>query len=194
MIGYFPEPYYDELWYSVCARFSERMRFGTETGVMLALYGRRHSIAIVDLPHRLQSVALQLPPGHSCTTNNIIDRHTFLPYYGPFLTVDSYFTVRRLMEDGTKPSVRVRCGACTNRVRPPKYFRSCPICDRENREKNRETYWRRLFQLPGVEVCPIHNVFLEPSDIRLDPLSNRHKYFSAESARLVRVRINSSMT
>jgi len=89
------------------------------------------------------------------------------------------------MEDGTKPSVRVRCGACTNRVRPPKYFRSCPICDLENREKNRETYWRRLFQLPGVEVCPIHNVFLEPSDIRLDPLSNRHKYFSAESARLV---------
>ena len=187
MIGYFPQPYDDELWYSVCSRFSEQMRFGTETGVMLALYGRRHAIATVDLPHRLQSVSSQLPPGHPCTVGNIIDHHTFLPYYGPFLTNTSYRTVRRLMEDGTKPSVRVRCGACTNRVRPPKYFRSCPGCDRENRRIDGETYWRRLFQLPGVEVCTIHNVFLEPSDIRLDPLPNRHKYFSANSARLVSV-------
>lgn len=187
MIGYFPQPYSDELWYSICSRFSEHMRFGTETGVMLALYGRRHAIATVDLPHKLQAVSLQLPPGHPCTVDNIIDHHTFLPYYGPFLTNSSYRMVRQLMEDGTKPTVRVRCGACTNRVRPPKYFRSCPGCDRENRSLHGETYWRRLFQLPGVEVCTTHNFFLEPSDIRLDPLPNRHKYFSANSARLASV-------
>jgi len=183
MIGYFPQPYDDELWYSLCARYSERMRFGTETGVMLALYGRRHAVATVDLPHRLLAVSSQLPPGHMCTTSHIIDHLTFLPYYGPFLTTESYAVARRLMEDGTKPSVRVRCGACTNRVRPPKYFRSCAACDRENHEKHGETYWRRLFQLPGVEVCVKHGVFLEPSDIRLDPLPNRHKYFSANSTR-----------
>jgi hypothetical protein len=185
MIGYFPQPYSDELWYSICSRFSEQMRFGTETGVMLALYGRRHAIATVDLPHNLRAVSSQLPPGHPCTVDNIIDHHTFLPYYGPFLTNSSYKTVRQLMEDGTKPSVRVRCGACTNRVRPPKYFRSCPDCDRENRGLHGERYWRRLFQLPGVEVCAKHDSFLEPSDIRLDPLPNRHKYFSANSTRLV---------
>ncbi len=182
MIGYFPQPYDDEIWYSLCARYSERMRFGTETGVMLALYGRRHAVATVDLPHRLQAVTSQLPPGHVCTPGYIIDHLTFLPYYGPFLATESYMVARRLMEDGTKPSVRVRCGACTNRVRPPKYFRSCPTCDRENQEQHGETYWRRLFQLPGVEVCIRHSVFLEPSDIRLDPLPNRHKYFSANSA------------
>ena len=184
MIAYFPEPYPDESWHSLCARFSDRMRFGTETGTMLALYGSRHAVATVDLPHRLGALVSQLPPGHPCNVDVIIDRHTFLPYYGPFLTTNTYKQVRTWMAASTKASARVKCGACAHRVRPPKFFRSCPECDRENRERFGETYWRRLFQLPGVEVCPIHKVFLEPSDIRLDPLPNRHKYYSAEKARL----------
>ncbi|HEY5915109.1 MAG TPA: TnsD family Tn7-like transposition protein [Verrucomicrobiae bacterium] len=184
MIAYFPDPYPDELWYSVCARFSDRMKFGTETGTMQALYGSRHAIATVDLPHRLGALVCQLPPGHRCTVDTIIDQHTFLPYYSRFLTTSTYAKARDWMGASTKAGVRVKCGACTNRVRPPKYFRSCPECDRENRENLGEAYWRRLFQLPGVEVCPIHEVFLKPSDIRLDPLPNRHKYYSAEAARL----------
>jgi hypothetical protein len=184
MIAQFPAPYRDELWYSVGARFSDRMQFGTETGTMQALYGSRHAVATVDLPHRLGALVSQLPPGHVCTVETIIDQHTFLPYYSPFLTTCTYAKVRGWMEDSTKSSVRVKCGACTNRVRPPKFFRSCPLCDRENRDRDGETYWRRLFQLPGVEVCPIHEVFLEPSDIRLDPLANRHRYNSAERAHL----------
>lgn len=184
MIAYFPAPYPDELWYSLCARFTDRMRFGTETGTMQALYGSRHAVATVDLPHRLGALVSQLPAGHPCTVDAIIDRNTFLPYYSPFLTTSTYAKVRGWMGASTKASVRVKCGACTNRVRPPKYFRSCPECDRENREKLGEPFWRRLFQLPGVEVCPMHDVFLEPSDVRLDPLPNRHKYYSAEKARL----------
>ena len=73
MIAYFPTAYPDELWYGLCSRFSDRMRFGTETGVMQALYGNRHAIAIVDLPHRLGALVSQLPNGHPCTVNEIID-------------------------------------------------------------------------------------------------------------------------
>ena len=184
MICYFPAPYPDELWYSVCARFSDRMQFGSETGVMQALYGRRHAVATADLPQRLAEMTSQLPPGHPCTPDSIIDQHTILPYYSPFLSAKSYARIRQFMVEGCNSSISVRCGACTNRVRPPRFFRSCPLCDRENRQRYGETYWRRLFQLPGVAVCPEHRIFLTPSSIRLDPLPDRHKYFSAESARL----------
>jgi hypothetical protein len=184
VICYFPTPYPDELWYSVCARFSDRMKFRSETGVMQALYGRRHAVATADLPQRLIEITSQLPPGHPCTPDAIIDHHTILPYYSPFLTRDKYAEIRRFMREGCNSSISVRCGACTNRVRPPRFFRSCPLCDREHRRRYGETYWRRLFQLPGVAVCPEHKIFLTPSNIRLDPLPNRHKYFSAESARL----------
>lgn len=151
---------------------------------MQALYGSRHAVATVDLPHRLGILAAQLPQGHPCTVEAIIEQQTFFPYYSPFLRTATYGAVREHMASAGKSSSRVKCGACTNRVRPPKYFRSCPECDRENREKFGETYWRRLFQVPGVEVCPIHELFLEPSNVRLDPLTNRHKYFSAHAAEL----------
>lgn len=160
------------------------MQFGTETGVMQALYGSRHAVATVDLPHRLGILAAQLPHGHPCTVDAIIEQQTFFPYYSPFLRTATYVAVRGLMASAGKSSIRVKCGACTNRVRPPKYFRSCPECNRENREQLGETYWRRLFQVPGVEVCPLHELFLESSNVRLDPLSNRHKYFSAHTAEL----------
>src|SRR5690348_2230598 len=184
MIAYFPDPYPDELWYSVCARFSDRMKFGTETGAMQALYGSRYAVATAGLPHRLGSLVSQLPNGHQCTVDRIIDHLSFLPYYGPFLRTSTYRSVRGLMAKGSDSSLLLRIGACTNRVRPPKFFRTCPVCDTENRKKYSETYWRRLFQLPGVEICPQHATFLESSDIRLDPLPTRHKYFSAESAHL----------
>jgi len=149
---------------------------------MQALYGRRHAIASVDLPIRLEALTTQLPPEHPCRSHSIIDHHTFLPYHAPFLRTTAYEDARRYMWDGSKSSVRVRVGTCTNRVRPPKFFRNCPMCDQENRGNHDEVYWRRLFQLPGVETCPIHEVFLEQSNIRLDPLPNRHKYFSAQRA------------
>lgn len=81
-------------------------------------------------------------------------------------------------------SVRSRCGICTNRVKPPRYFRSCPMCDAENRERYEETYWRRLFQVTGVEICPKHEVILNSTNIRFHPQSSRHRFFAAEKARL----------
>jgi len=88
------------------------------------------------------------------------------------------------MASGEKSNLPIRCGLCACRVRLPRLFRTCPVCDQEVRERFGETYWRRLFQLPGVEVCPVHEVFLEDSDVGLQPLFNRHRFFAAERAKL----------
>jgi len=157
------------------------MRFGTETGTMLALYGSRHAVAIVDLPHGLERLANSLPRGYPATVDGLIDDHTMLAYYAPFLQTTTYSMVREFMKGSQDRSVRVRCGLSTSRVRPPGHFRSCPDCDRGNKRTYGETYWHRLFQLSGVEVCPKHKVFLEASSLRLSPLPNRHQFISAES-------------
>lgn len=39
MIGHFPDPYPEEIFYSVCARMGQRMGLKTVTGVSEALYG-----------------------------------------------------------------------------------------------------------------------------------------------------------
>jgi len=187
MIGFFPTPYPDELVYSLCARFVNRMQFPTVAGTMEALFGRQHAVAIVDLPHGLKVLVNSLPQGHPVTVDGLIDNHTLLAYYGPFLQTKTYNGVREAMKGYLDRSVRVRCGLSTSRVRPPGHFRTCPVCDAENRETYGETYWNRLFQLSGVEVCPKHHVFLQASNLRLSPLPNRHQFISAESSTLTSV-------
>ena len=182
MIGYFPEPYPDELLYSVIARFAERMRFPSDSGLMIALFGRPHAVAIPDLPHSLEVLANALPEGHPATVDTLIDSHSLLPFYGPFLRTATYNEVRAAMKGSEDHSVRVRCGISTSRVRPPNYFRSCPVCDAENEAALKETYWSRHFQLTGVEVCVKHRVFLESTDLRMSPLPNRHQFISAKSS------------
>lgn len=139
-------------------------------------------VAIVDLPHGLEVLANSLPHGHPATVDGLIDGCSQLPYYGPFLPTSSYNEVRKFMKRSEDRSVRVRCGLATSRVRPPSYFRTCPTCDAENRATDGETYWNRLFQLSGVEICIKHNVFLEASGLRMNPLANRHQFVSAESS------------
>ena len=169
MIGHFPTPYQEELFYSICARFSDRMRYPTTAGVMRALLGRRHAIAVVDLPNHLERIVSALPPGNAYTVDGIISNHTLFPYYAPFIDSNARESIRGFMRTSDDASVRTRCGICTNRVRPPRYFRSCPMCDAENRVRYEETYWRRLFQVTGVEICPQHEVILNTSDIRFHP-------------------------
>ena len=64
MIGYFPEPYPDELFYSLCARFGERMRYPHKSTVMRELLGAEGTVAVVDFPSRLGFFMEALPPGH----------------------------------------------------------------------------------------------------------------------------------
>jgi len=50
MIGYFPEPYPDELFYSLCARFGDRMKYANKLTVARDLFGKSTATAVVDLP------------------------------------------------------------------------------------------------------------------------------------------------
>ncbi|HEX3557918.1 MAG TPA: TnsD family Tn7-like transposition protein [Pyrinomonadaceae bacterium] len=52
-----------------------------------------------------------------------------------------------------------------------------------------EVYWHRLHQLPGVLVCPSHNVFLEDSHARRDSARDILRFAPAEdAARILPVR------
>jgi hypothetical protein len=63
-------------------------------------------------------------------------------------------------------TTQLRSGIAAGRVKSPEFFKTCAICDEENISKHGETYWRRAFQIKGVEVCPRHDLFLEDTNIR----------------------------
>jgi transposase-like protein len=182
MISHFPDPYPDELFYSIAARFAERMKYPTEAATMNALFGARHGVPAIDLPHKLELLVSALPFGHGYSTDMLIDNHTLLPFYGPFLAEKTYERLRANMKSSCSRITQMLAGIHAAKIRPTKFLRTCPSCDAENIEKYGETYWCRLFQIAGVEVCPTHKAFLQPTDVRRRDRLFRHQLFTAQAA------------
>ena len=88
MINHFPTPLPDELFYSLCARYGERVRYSDIEAVNEDLFGARGKSAVVDLPSHLGHFVRSLPPNHDLTLSRLIYKHTLLPFYAPFLPAE----------------------------------------------------------------------------------------------------------
>jgi len=184
MIGHFPTAYPDELLYSICARFGERVDYRGKLAVHVHLFGDKGNAAIIDLPGHLGRLVANLPPGHSHTVDRLIDDYTLFRYYAPFLQSGRAARIRRLMAGSSSFAIQVCLGRRGGRIHPPDFLRYCPQCVVEERKTYGECYWHRLHQAPGVEVCPRHACFLEDSSARARNRVNVAWYVPAEKAAL----------
>jgi hypothetical protein len=102
-----------------------------------------------------------LPPGR-LSADQILDRHTLLPYYAPFRSPEVVEDARRRMLTSVG-GVHAKLGLAQSGMPDARPFRYCPIHPAEDRANPLigRAYWRRLHQTPGVRVCPEHLVFLE---------------------------------
>lgn len=167
MIGFFPELYEDELLYSACARYAERVKYPNKQSALIEILGKRGLSATVDFPTRLDYFVSIFPPGSQHTAEQLIDENTLLPFYEPFLPSSRAELVRQEMKDNTKDNnLRSRIGTTIRQVQMPDCLRFCPLCVEEDKKRYEETYWHRLHQLPGILICHIHRCFLENSSVQ----------------------------
>jgi hypothetical protein len=96
--------------------------------------------------------------------DRLIDENTLLPFYMPFVPSERLSLLREDMRSDRGGSIYGRLGILTSKI-DLEFIRFCPICVEADRDECRETYWHRLHNLPGVEVCSQHNVFLEQSSV-----------------------------
>jgi len=61
MLEYFPDPYPDEILYSIWARYSDDVHLPAKTDALWELFGSRSVRPIVDLPGRIQCFVDRLP-------------------------------------------------------------------------------------------------------------------------------------
>jgi hypothetical protein len=183
MIGFFPDPYPDELLYSVCARFSYRTKYlGNKAYTLKELFGNRCATATIALPCHLEHLVSVLPPGHSYTVERLINYNTLLPFYRPFLPPERVMRLQEMMRGASSQAAHLISGTTPSSIRSPNWLRFCPICTEDDKKRLGEGYWHRLHQLPGVEVCPIHKVFLENSNASARNRLDHYKFISAEEA------------
>jgi hypothetical protein len=180
MIGFFADPYPDELLYSACARFSDKMKCRDMATAARELFGGKYGMAVVDFPNRLGHLISVMPPGHGYTVDRLIDENTPLRFYEPFIPAERVRLIRQEMGGTGYNRIHARLGVAADRFSHPTSLRFCPECVSSDRQKYREAYWHRIHQLPGIEVCPEHAVFLEPGGAAWVGRRNSNAFVSAE--------------
>jgi hypothetical protein len=182
MIGYFPEAYPDELLYSICARCHDRLGYLRKQSIVQELFGTRTVLASIELPSHLDALIAALPMGNTYNADQLIDNHTLLPFYGPFLPPSRLDRIRQDMHGNNGPTIHMRAGIMASRVALPRWLRFCPLCVQDDRKQFGKCYWHRIHQVPGVEVCPLHHVHLQNSSVPAQNRSTRYEFLSAEQA------------
>lgn len=128
MIGFFPDPYPDELLYSICARYHYRVGYREKISTARDLFNARTPIGFT-LPNWLKRLISVLPPGHCYSVDQLIDEHTLLPFYEPFLSPERVGQIRYVMGEkrrGTPDLIGV--GAMLPAKTRPESLRYCPAC------------------------------------------------------------------
>lgn len=160
MLSTFPRIYPDELLISVYARCFRRLRATPEMTAHL-LFGSSTILLKGDLPHRLSHLTTILPPWYRPTVHEMIEQHTLLPFYKLCSLFCKYEDHMMGMRWHSYDRAQIRG------IRTVTTIRYCALCCQEDRDQVGEYYWHRSHQIPGVQVCPIHQVFLECSAIPL---------------------------
>ncbi|KAB7668950.1 TnsD family Tn7-like transposition protein [Bacillus sp. B1-b2] len=175
MMTFFPVPYKDELLYSILARYHVRSGNVSIKATQKDIYGTDSITAIMDLPSHIYRIMENLPVGHHYTPEYLIANHTLYPFYAAFLPPDHAAKVKESMIGDNGGSIYNRIGLIASSVKFNQYFKFCPQCAEEEMDNLGEMYWHRIHQIPGVLVCPDHNIPLYDSQVPVRGY-NKHDY------------------
>jgi Tn7-like transposition protein D/TniQ protein len=176
MICDFPCAYEGEWFYSTCARFMHHAGTPAMSTIMHELFGT-HTIPGINFPRHINNFTAQLTPGHPLTSDCIIDDHTALPYFAPFIPPNRVQAIRARMCSGKA----ISSSRLLKHRGESRDLRFCPQCVIEARELHAECYWYLVHQLPYVAICPVHRLWLQASPVNKWTTLRHQKYVVAEN-------------
>jgi hypothetical protein len=176
MLLFLPQPYPDELFYSICARYHAQSGNKSFKDSQNDLFGVKTASAVFDLPNRLDAFQNMLNDGTKFTSERIIWEHTLFPLYKPFLPQERAEKIIESMKRSDRGgTIHSQIGIMASSIPVTRYMRYCPKCHQADKDKYGEPYWHRIHQVSGVIVCPIHKAGLYESDIAIH-LPNKHTF------------------
>lgn len=178
MLSFFPNPYPDEILYSVFARYHIRSGNLSPKASLRELFGNEHATAVVDLPNNLDALVSNLSEFGTYFVEDFICKNTFLPLFAPFIPKNRAKLIFDSMKGSNGGDISNRAGIMASSIQNPKYLRFCYKCSFEDKEAYGEPYWHRVHQAPGVMLCPKHDEFLIDSSVPWHGL-NKHEYVAA---------------
>lgn len=181
---FFPNPYEDELLYSVLARYCIQSGNPNSIQNFDDMFGTRNVIASIELPGKLDALISSMPLTAQYTSDYFIFKHTIFPYLASFVPEERAKEAIENMKEGDVANVYNMMGLTASNIYHNKYFRFCSKCIQEDINEHGETYWHRLHQITGVFICPKHKETLYDSTVLMRG-ANRQTYIPATTENCV---------
>jgi hypothetical protein len=141
VLGTFPIPHHDELFYGVLCRLNERLGGLTAEQLHAATTGKRGISLGILRATNLEKLIPHLPPRHPLIAAAIVENHTLAPFLDAFRPTDF-----------SNPREKI-----------PEHLFSCPACREDDMQSVGEAYWHRSHQIPGGTICYRHGKTLQQS-------------------------------
>jgi hypothetical protein len=158
MINTFPTPYPDESLYSLLGRYGLRTGSINHKYIMKDLFGYAAKHSVPDLPSGIGILSERL--GNSITPTDFILNHTLFPFFSSFIPIERAIKLLQKMIENDGSKIHTQIGINASSIDITRTLKHCRLCMEEDDKQYGESYWHRVHQLPGVYICPKHNVLL----------------------------------
>lgn len=157
---FFPEPYEDEILYSVISRYHYYVGNTNVKYTFKELFGNINKVPTIELSGNISDIC-KLINNPKYNEEYLIWNHTNLPFYYPFLNTSNQNEIIEMMKKNNAQGIYVKTGIIAGGICRKKDLYYCPECAKADFKKLGETYFHRIHQIPGVKVCPNHHCLLE---------------------------------
>lgn len=152
MIGFFPRPYTNEIYFSLIARYDLlSMNVGRQT--VKELFGVSKDLDVeypLGLSELIKKIEIFSP---KYTVNYFLENHTTYPFY-------KVFHQNIFHEEIATNDFNLRVTYPRKKKKKALEIRFCPKCLKEHNDKYGDVYLNRIHQIPGVLVCSKHKIML----------------------------------
>lgn len=93
--------------------------------------------------------------------NEIITKHSVLPFFKPFIQSDVFQEAFTKMLEGSCTDAYSQFSLLANRIPEPTVLCYCPQCAAQDIKNVGVAYWHVAHQLPWINYCPFHLIKLE---------------------------------
>lgn len=170
MIAQFPTAYPDELVYSILARYYMKSGYINFVRAAEELFLRKTTAPSVEFMNEYRDEIKRLLAGDG-TMEDVALQHTMFPEFGRFIGAERRRKALAGVAAGDPQSTYL-VAMPTNKTGKPRHIWYCPECAREDRERYGETYWHRVPQIIGLDLCPVHGCRLIETDIEISGRSS----------------------
>lgn len=151
---------------SMAARYRIAMHAGTRGPG--GFYGRSSRPASSLLPTHLEDVARLSPQCSRVSPTSLIQSHTGMPFFWPFIDTERAARARVAAVEGG--SLHFTLGITSHRSLEPEGLRMCPCCVKADITEYGFPYWHREHQFRFVLVCPFHDIPLHEANFSVRSL------------------------